>query len=214
MRRCSSPGGPSFGAGSQVRVSRVRLVWAWAPSTDPTACALASRRCAPWGPRERVAGGGGALRRCEVRLNSGAVPPPAARPLGGLSGSTTHVLCARVCGCGGPALSLWLACPVGGCVPRGWWGAVPGGLAFHRCEGRLVSGAVPPRRPVPWGGQPGFRGPVLGSRARLVSARGPNTGPTVCDLASRCCALWGWLQGVPGGGALRCSKGRLVSVAQ
>ena len=29
-------------------------------------------------------------------------------------------------------------------MPRGWWGAVPGGVACHRCEGRLVSGAVPP----------------------------------------------------------------------
>ena len=38
-----------------------------------------------------------------------------------------------------------LACmPCGGCVPRRWWGAVPGGVACHRCEGRLVSGAVPP----------------------------------------------------------------------
>ena len=39
-----------------------------------------------------------------------------------------------------------LACmPCGGCVPRGWWGAVPGGgVPCHLCEGRLVSGAVPP----------------------------------------------------------------------
>ena len=34
--------------------------------------------------------------------------------------------------------------PCGGCMPRGWLGAVPGGVACHRCEGRLVSGAVPP----------------------------------------------------------------------
>ena len=38
-----------------------------------------------------------------------------------------------------------LACmPCGGCVPRGWWKAVPGGVACHRCEGSLVSGAVSP----------------------------------------------------------------------
>ena len=38
-----------------------------------------------------------------------------------------------------------LACmPCGGCVPRGWWRVVPGGLACHRCERRLVSGAVSP----------------------------------------------------------------------
>ena len=29
-------------------------------------------------------------------------------------------------------------------MPRGWWGAAPGGMACHRCEGRLRSGAVPP----------------------------------------------------------------------
>ena len=35
---------------------------------------------------------GGALCRCEGRLRSGAPPPPAACPLGGLSGSATNVL--------------------------------------------------------------------------------------------------------------------------
>ena len=53
--------------------------------------------------------GGGAFRRFEGGLRSGAPPPPTAHPLGGLSGSATHVLWARVCRCGGPALSLWLA---------------------------------------------------------------------------------------------------------
>ena len=47
---------------------------------------------------------GGAFDRCVGRLRSCAPPPPAARPLGGLSGSA---LWARACGCGGPALSLW-----------------------------------------------------------------------------------------------------------
>ena len=43
-----------------------------------------------------------------------------------------------------------LACmPCGGFVPRGWWGAVPGGVVCHRCEGRLVSGAVPPPAACP-----------------------------------------------------------------
>ena len=44
-----------------------------------------------------------ALRRCEGRLSSGALPPPAARPQGGLSGSATHVLLAQVCGPGSAA---------------------------------------------------------------------------------------------------------------
>ena len=101
---------------------------------------------------------GGAVRRCEGCLRSGVPPPPAARPLGGLSGSAIHVLWARVCGCGGPALSSWLAC--GGCVPWGWWGAVPGGMARHCCEGRLVSGAVPAPAALPLGRAAGVPRPV------------------------------------------------------
>ena len=64
--------------------------------------------------------------------------------LGGLVGSATHVLWARVCGCGGPTLSPWPACPVGAACRGGGGGPSPGGVACHRCEGRLVSGAVPP----------------------------------------------------------------------
>ena len=127
-----------------------RLVWASEPSASPTARALASRRCALWGWREGVPGEG-ALHCCEGRLSSGARPPPAARPQGGLSRSATPVLLARVCGLGGPALSLWFACPARGCAQREWWEAVPGGVAFHRCEGRLVSGVVPPLAARPLG---------------------------------------------------------------
>ena len=61
---------------------------------------------------------------CGGRLRSGAPPPPTARPLGGLLGSATHVLWARVCGCGGPTLSSWPACTVGAAC-RG--GGVVGG---------------------------------------------------------------------------------------
>ena len=59
-----------------------------------------------WGWRQGVPGGG-AFYRCVGRLGSCAPPPPTACPLGGLSGSAIHVLWARACGCGGPALSLW-----------------------------------------------------------------------------------------------------------
>ena len=65
-----------------------------------------------------------------------------------LTGQAVGVRYPRAVGAGmwvwGPN-TVPLACtPCGGCVPRGWWGAVPGGVACHRCEGRLVSGAVPP----------------------------------------------------------------------
>ena len=122
---------------------RVRSVRAWGLSTGPTACALASRHCSLWGWQKRVPGGG-AFHRCEGRLRSGAVPPPTARPPGGLSGSATQVLWARLCWCGGPTLSLWPACPVGAACRGSGGGPSPGGPACHRCQGRSVSGAVPP----------------------------------------------------------------------
>ena len=106
----------------------VRLVRAWGPSTRPTACALAGRGCALWGWRKSVPGGG-AFPRCGGRLRSGAPPPPAARPPGGLSGSTTHVLWERVCECGSPALIPGLACPVGAACRGGGGGPSLGGMA-------------------------------------------------------------------------------------
>ena len=123
-------------------VSRVRSVRAWGPSTGPTACAIAGRCCSLWGWRKGVPGKG-AFHHCEGHLRSGAVHPPMARPLGGLLGSATHVLWARVCGCGGPTLSLWPACPVGAVCRGGGGGPPRGGVACHRCGGRLESGTVP-----------------------------------------------------------------------
>ena len=179
--------------------------------TGPTACALASRPCALWVWRESVPGGA-AFRRCEGRLSSDALPPPAARPLGGLSGSATHVLWARVCGSGGPALSLWLACPVGGCVPRGWWEAVPGGVAFHRCEGRLVSGAVPPPAARPFGRAAGVPRPVV--HGRCWCRRGdPATAPQRALLRAVVERCWGGERPFQGGVAFHHSEGRLVSGA-
>ena len=153
VRRCPSPGRPSSWAGSQgsaTRVPRVRSVRAWGPSTGPTACALAGRRCALWGWRKGVPRGA-AFHRCEGRLGSGAPPPLAARPLGGLLGSATHVLWARMCRCWGPTLSPWSACPVGAACRGGGGGPSSGGVPCHRCGGRLGSGAVPPPAARPLG---------------------------------------------------------------
>ena len=56
-----------------------------------------------------------------------------------------------------------LACtPCGGCVPRGWWGAVPGGgwpatvVRSVWCQALSL-----PRPPVLWGGQLGYRDPCV-----------------------------------------------------
>ena len=146
--RCPSPGRPSSGAGSQgsaTRVSRVRSMRAWGPSTGPTACALAGRRCSLWGWRKGVPGGG-AFHHCEGRLVSGAVPPPTARPLERAVRVPRPVCpgCGR-CRRGDPAPVPQRAPLLAG-VARCGSGrrASPGGGAFHRCEGRPVSGAVPP----------------------------------------------------------------------
>ena len=70
-------------------------VRAWGPVTNPTARTLSSWRCALWGQHEGARGGGGASCLGVGRPVSGALPPPAARPLGGLPGPTTHWLWVR-----------------------------------------------------------------------------------------------------------------------
>ena len=95
-----------------------------APKRAPLRAVVA--RCGDGG---KASPGGDALRHCEGRLSSAALPPPAARAQGGLSGSATDVLWAQVSGRGCPALSLWLACPACHGSSRG---AVPG-------EGHLPS---------------------------------------------------------------------------
>ena len=142
-------------------MSRVRSVRAWGPSTIPTACALAGRRCSLWEWRKGVPGGG-AFHHCEGRLESGAVPPPTARPLGGLLGSATHVLWARVCvGVGAQHCPLGLhalwglrAAGVVGGRPRGGWPATV-------VRGAWCQALSLPRPPVLWSGQPGLRDPCV-----------------------------------------------------
>ena len=192
-------------------MSRVRSVRAWGSSTGPTACALAGWRCSLWGWPKSVPWGG-AFHHCEGRLGSGAVPSPTARPLSGLLGSATHVPWARVCGCGGPN-TVSLACmPCGGCVPRGWWGAVPWGQGLPPLWGAPgVRRCPPPGRPSSGVGSLGSATRV--SRVQSMRAWGPSTGPTACALAGWHCSLWGWRKGVPGGGAFHCCEGCLVSGA-
>ena len=106
----------------------------------------------PCGPALLAAGvaegrpGGGAFHRCEGRLVSGAVPPPAARPPERAARVPRPVCpgCGR-CGRVDPAPAPQRAPLRAGVARCGGGGrASPGGGAFHRCEGRLVSGAVPP----------------------------------------------------------------------
>ena len=192
VRRCPSPGRPSSGAGSRgsaTRVSRVRLarVCCGDPhrphSVRPCGPALLAVGVAEGCPR-----GGRLPPLCEGRLRSGAVPPPTARLLGGLLGSATQVLWARVCGCGSPTLSPWPACPVGAACRGGGEGPSPGGVACHRCEGRLVSGAVPPpaARPLEWAARiPRPMCPGCGRCGRGDPAPAPQPAPLRAGVA-RC----------------------------
>ena len=127
-----------------IHVLWARVCGSGGPALSPWLACLMGAACRGGGGGPSP--GGVACHRCEGRLASGAVPPPTAGPHGELSGSTTHVLWARVCGYGGPALSAWLACLVGAAWRGGGGGPSPGGVSRQRCEGRLVSGAVP--RPV------------------------------------------------------------------
>ena len=165
-----------------------------------TYCALAGWRCSRWGWRKGVPGGV-AFHHCEGRLRSGAPPPPTARPLGGLLGSATHVLRARACGCGGPSRSPWPACPVGAACRGGGGGPSSGGVACHRCEGRLVSGAVPPPAVCPLRRAAGLPRPVCpgcGRCGRGDPAPAPQRAPLQAGLARSGAGE----RGVPGGAGL------------
>ena len=115
-------------------------------------------------------------------INNKSPKTPAARRRGGLSGSAAHVLWARVFGRGGPALFLWLACPMRGCVPRGRWEAVPGGRPPTVVRGVWCQGCPSPGRPsleagsrdplpcVPGTAGVGMGDPVLATQHALLRA--------------------------------------------
>ena len=111
-----------------------------APQRAPLRAGVA--RCGGGG---RASPGGGAFHRCEGRLVSGAVPPPAARPLERAARVPRPACPGRCrCGRGDPAPAPQRAPLRAGVARCGGGGrAAPGRGVFHRCEGRLGSGAVP-----------------------------------------------------------------------
>ena len=108
----------------------------------------------------RASSGGGCLPPLrgapDVRRSPSSDCPPTGRAVG--------VRHPRSVGAGvwvwGPN-TVPLACmPCGGCVPRGWWEAVPGGgWPATVLRGIWCQALYLPRSPVLWGGQPGFRDP-------------------------------------------------------
>ena len=162
-------------------------VRAWGPVTNPTARGLA---CCGGGMR---APGGGFSCLGVGRPGSGALPPPTARPLGGLPGPTTHWLWVR--GSAGvgtrhqplSARSCELALRASGAA-RGRPGGAPPAWVWG-VRGRALSR---PRMPALWAG---CRGPLpTGCGCGGVRACGPVTDPTARGLA--CC-----------GGGMRAARG-------
>ena len=155
------------------------------PSQTPQ-CALLRAGFARCGGGMRVPGGGASCLRVG-RPGSGALPPPTARPLGGLPGPTTHWLWVRGgAGVGGrhqphSARCFELALRAVGAA-RGR----PGGGASCLGVGRPGSGALPPPTARPLGGLPGTTthwlwvrgGAGVGTRHQPHSARS-------CELALR-----------------------------
>ena len=155
LRVCGC-GGPTLSPGFHALSGLRAAGLVAAPAPAPLCGALASCGCALWGRRKGVPGGG-AFRRCEGRLSSGASPPPVARPLGGLPGPANRVLWARSCECGGPPLFPWLACPVWGCLSRGWWGPSPEVWPSTVARSVWCQALSLPLPPVLWDGRQGFR---------------------------------------------------------
>ena len=126
--------------------------------------------------------GGGASCLGVGRPGSGALPPPSARPLGGLPSPLP-----TGCGCGG--VRAWvpvtnptaraLACSGGGM-------RVPGGDASCLGVGRPGSGALPPPTARPLGGRPGPTTHWLGVRggAGVGTCHRPHSARS-CELALR-----------------------------
>ena len=212
----AAPGRPSSGAGSQgpaSRVSRVRSTRACGASTGPTACAFAGWRCSLWGWRKGVPGGG-AFRRCEGRLVSGAVPPPTARPPARAARVPRPVCpgCGR-CGRMDPAPAPQRAPLRAGVARCGGGGrASPGGVPSTVVRGAWCQALSLPRPPVLWSGQPGFRDPCVQGAvdAGVWTQHRPHSvrpcGPALLAV--------GVAEGRPRGGCLPpCCEGRLVSGA-
>ena len=106
---------------------------------------------------------GGAFHRCEGRLVSGAVPPPAARPLERAARVPRPVCpgcgqCGRVVPAPAPQRAPLRA---GGARCGGGGRASPGGVPSTVVRGAWCQALSLPRPPVLWSGQPGFRDPCV-----------------------------------------------------
>ena len=141
----------------------------------------------------RVPGGGTSCLGVG-RPGSGALPPPTARPLGGLPGPTTHWLWVR----GGAGVGTrHQPHSARSCV---LWGRHVGARGGRLLPGCAASGVGPSRtRDCPPSGRAAGAHYPLPVGVGGVRAWGPVTNPTARALASWLCALWGRHEGARGG---------------
>ena len=123
------------------------------------------------------------------RPRSGALPPPTARPLGGLPGPTTHWLWVRG-GAGVGTRHQPHSARCGGGTRAPGWGTSCLGVG---CPG---SGALPPPTARPLGGLPGPTTHWLWVRG------GAGVGTRHQPHSARSCVLWARHEGARGGGLL------------
>ena len=208
VRRSPSPGRLSLGRAARPRCPCFRGAGGVGVGTQHRPHSM--RSCEPALRAVGVVGGrplGGCLAPLRGASEVGRSPFPGCLSLG-------RAVRARHPDAIGAGVRAWVPGTVSlVCVPcgvlraAGVAGGRPGGGISHRCEGRVVSGALPLPAVRPRGGQPGPIARV--SRARVVWACRHSTGATECAFAGRRCALWGWQESVPWGVASRRCKGRL-----
>ena len=196
-------GGP-FGSATHVLWARVPACGGPTLSPWPACPVGAACRGGGGGPSP----GGLACRHCEGRLVPGAVPPPAACPLGRAARVPRPVCpgCGR-CGLGDPAQAPRRAPMRAGVARCGGGGrASPGGGAVRRSEGGLGSGVPPLPAARPLGGLPGLAGHVLWARVWVCA---------VCVVSVRCVSwcvvpLFSCPSGAPlSGASVRCGTRRV-----
>ena len=199
VQRSPSPDCPPTGRAVGVRHPHAvgAGVWVWGPITAPLAC-MPCEGCVPGGWRGALPGGV-ACHRCKRRLVSGAVPPPAARPLWPAAGVRRPV-CPGCVRCG-----LWEPAPAPQRAPLR-----PALLAVGVVKGRPRGGCLPPlrgasevrRSPSP-DCPPTWRAVgVLYPRAvgTGVWVLGPNTVPFSCTPCGGCVPRGWWGPSLGGGG--------------
>ena len=129
---------------------------------------------------------------------SGALPPPTARPLGGLPGPTTHWLWVQGgCGRGDASQTPQRALLRAGFARCGGGMRVPGGAPLASAWGVRGRALSHPRLPAL---RAGCRGPLpTGCGCGGVRAWGPVTNPTARAYSSLLFTLWGRHEGARGG---------------